>query len=93
VVQLYIRDRVASVARPVRELKGFEKIYLGIGERRHIEFALTAQDLGFYNGQGQFVLEPGDFELYVGGWSNAHLSHVIHITADQVASLLQAQQV
>lgn len=90
VVQLYIRDRVASVARPVRELKGFEKIYLSVGEHRHVEFTLSGADLGFYDGKGEFVLEPGDFELYVGGWSNAHLCHVLNITADQVAALQQA---
>jgi len=65
-VQLYIRDKVASVVRPVRELKGFEKIRLGTGESKQVEFMLTDAELGFYNSKGEFVVEPGEFEIMIG---------------------------
>ncbi|GAA4848347.1 beta-glucosidase BglX [Algivirga pacifica] len=66
VVQLYIRDRVASVARPVKELKGFEKIKLAAGETRTVTFTLTAKELGFYNNNGEFIVEPGTFDVMIG---------------------------
>jgi len=66
VVQLYIRDRVASVVRPVKELKGFEKVMIKAGETAKVDFKLTEKELGFYNGDGDFLLEPGDFDLWVG---------------------------
>ncbi|MCX6316506.1 MAG: glycoside hydrolase family 3 C-terminal domain-containing protein [Bacteroidetes bacterium] len=69
VVQLYIRDRVGSVVRPVKELKGFQKVWLKKGERKVITFTLTVEDLRFYNEQLQYVYEPGEFNLYIGGSS------------------------
>ncbi|PTN09009.1 beta-glucosidase BglX [Mangrovibacterium marinum] len=66
VIQLYIRDRVASIVRPVKELKGFEKRMIKAGETVTIKFKLTAKELGFYNGKGQFLVEAGDFDLWVG---------------------------
>ena len=66
VVQLYIRDRVASVTRPVRELKGFEKVMLEPGQAQIITFLLTEEHLGFYNNQGEFVIEAGTFDVMVG---------------------------
>ncbi|MEQ8705311.1 MAG: beta-glucosidase BglX [Phaeodactylibacter sp.] len=66
VVQLYIRDRAASVVRPTKELKGFEKLMLQPGESRTIAFRLTPQELGFYMPDGQFVTEPGTFDIMVG---------------------------
>jgi len=69
VVQLYIRDRVASVTRPVQELKGFEKIMLKSGESQTVKFTLTNKELGFYNNQGKFVVESGAFDVMVGGSS------------------------
>ena len=66
VVQLYIRDLVGSIARPVKELKGFQKITLKKGESREIRFTLTANDLKFYNSQLKWVAEPGDFKLFIG---------------------------
>ncbi|UVH53054.1 beta-glucosidase BglX [Pseudomonas sp. CBSPBW29] len=66
VVQLYIRDLVASVSRPVKELKGFEKIMLKAGERRIIEFTLDENDLKFYNAQLDYVAEPGEFKVQIG---------------------------
>ncbi|MEM7740948.1 MAG: beta-glucosidase BglX [Pseudomonadota bacterium] len=77
VVQVYLRDRVASVSRPVRELKGFEKVSLKPGERRQITMMLTPQELGFYNTRGEFVIEPGVFDIFVGGSSNADLTQSI----------------
>jgi len=66
VVQLYIRDVAASVTRPVLELRGFQRIALGPGERRRIEFALTPDHLGFWNRENRFVVEPGAFRITVG---------------------------
>jgi beta-glucosidase len=73
VVQLYIRDKVASLVRPVKELKGFEKINLAPGESKTVYFTLTSKELGFYNGEGKFIIEPGDFDVMVGGSSNKGL--------------------
>lgn len=66
VVQLYIRDKVASVVRPVKELKGFKKISLNAGESKIVSFELTEKELGFYNNQGKFIVEPGEFDIMVG---------------------------
>ena len=66
VVQLYIRDVAASVTRPVKELKGFERITLRPGERRSIKFTLTREHLGFYNREMRFIVEPGEFKVMVG---------------------------
>ncbi|QQS98234.1 beta-glucosidase BglX [Sphingobacterium spiritivorum] len=66
VVQLYIRDMVGSVTRPVKELKGFQKIAFKAGETKAVEFELTEEDLKFYNEKLEFVTEPGEFEVYVG---------------------------
>lgn len=65
-VQLYIRDMVGSITRPVRELKGFQKIYLKKGESRQVVFRLTGEDLKFYNSQLKWVNEPGEFRVFVG---------------------------
>ncbi|MBB5518474.1 beta-glucosidase BglX [Amphiplicatus metriothermophilus] len=73
-VQLYMRDRTASVSRPVRELKGFRKIELRPGESRRITFSLTKEELGFYNQRGEYVVEPGTFDFFVGGSSAATLT-------------------
>src|SRR6266446_10397558 len=66
VVQLYIRDIAASVIRPVKELKGFQRITLRPGEKRRIEFMLMPEHLGFYNREMRFVVEPGQFKVMVG---------------------------
>jgi len=66
VVQLYIRDVVASVTRPLKELKGFERITLKPGEKRRVEFVLTSEHLGFYDRNLRFVVEPGEFKVFVG---------------------------
>ncbi len=67
VVQLYVRDIVGSVTRPVKELKGFQKIFLKAGETRVISFTLTPEDLKFYNAQLEYDWEPGEFMIMVGG--------------------------
>ncbi len=67
VAQLYIRDMVGSISRPVKELKGFQKVMLKKGESRTLTFRLTPEDLKFYNANLQFVAEPGDFQVFVGG--------------------------
>jgi beta-glucosidase len=69
VVQLYIRDLVASVVRPLKELKGFTKVYLEPGEQQTVRFTLGPRELGFYNQEMQWVVEPGVFNLWV-GWSS-----------------------
>ncbi|MCC6288055.1 MAG: beta-glucosidase BglX [Chitinophagaceae bacterium] len=66
VVQLYIRDLVGSITRPVKELKGFQKIELKAGESKTVSFAITVEDLKFYNSDLKFVAEPGDFKLFIG---------------------------
>ncbi len=66
VVQLYLRDVAASMSRPVKELKGFQRITLQPGEKRHIEFLLTKEHLGFWNSDGRFLVEPGEFKVMVG---------------------------
>lgn len=79
VVQLYIRDLVGSVTRPVRELKGFQKITIKKGEKQTVTFQITAEDLKFYNADLQFVAEPGEFEIFVGSNSNAELKTLFEL--------------
>jgi len=67
VVQLYIRDLVASTTRPVKELKGFQKVFLKAGESKTITFDISTEDLKFYNYDIDFDWEPGEFEIMVGG--------------------------
>ncbi len=69
VVQLYIRDLAASVTRPVKELKGFQRITLQPGEKKRVEFTLGPKELGFYNRSMSFVVEPGEFKVMVGSSS------------------------
>ena len=66
VVQLYLRDLAASVTRPLKELKGFERVTLQPGETKRIDFVLGAEQLGFWNRQMRFVVEPGEFKVMVG---------------------------
>jgi beta-glucosidase len=67
VVQLYVRDLVGSVTRPVKELKGFEKVSLKAGEEKTITFKLNTEDLAFYNRDWEWTTEPGEFHVFVGG--------------------------
>lgn len=66
VVQLYTRQMVGSVTRPVKELKGFQKIFFKKGETKEVSFAITADDLRFYNGSLNYAYEPGDFKIFIG---------------------------
>jgi beta-glucosidase len=66
VVQLYIRELAASMTRPVKELKGFQRVTLQPGEKRRLEFKLTGEQLGFWNREMRFVVEPGEFKVMVG---------------------------
>ena len=66
VVQLYIRDVVASMTRPVKELKGFQRVSLQPGEKRRVEFVLGPEHLGFWNREMRYVVEPGEFQVMVG---------------------------
>ena len=67
VVQLYISDKKSSLPRPVKELKGFQRIHLAAGESREISFDITPEMLKFYNAELKHVIEPGDFQIMVGG--------------------------
>lgn len=67
VVQLYIRDMVGSITRPVKELKGFEKVFLKAGDSKEVTFKITPEMLKFYNSDLEYVNEPGDFQLMIGG--------------------------
>lgn len=69
VVQMYVRDLVSSVTRPVKELKGFRKVFLSPGETATVELNITAESLAFYNVDMKYVVEPGNFEIMVGASS------------------------
>ena len=73
VVQLYIRDLIGSITRPVKELKGFELISLEPNQEIKVSFNLTKDELGFFNDKGEFIIEPGDFKVFVGGNSETVL--------------------
>ena len=66
VVQLYIWDLVASVARPIKELKAFQKVFIKAGEMKRVTFSLSDEALGFYNQHGEFMVEVGAFKVFVG---------------------------
>ena len=66
IVQLYIRDMVASISRPVKELKGFQRIHLAVGESKEVSFDITPDMLKFYNADLKHVIEPGDFQIMIG---------------------------
>jgi beta-glucosidase len=67
IAQLYVRDLVGSVTRPVKELKGFQRVELAPGESRDVTFTVRPADLAFYTAQGRWEAEPGAFTLLVGG--------------------------
>jgi beta-glucosidase len=78
VVQMYIRDLVSSVTRPVKELKGFRKISLRPGETRTVALDITPESLAFYDINMKYVVEPGEFEIMVGNSSrDSDLQRVI----------------
>ena len=73
VVQLYVRDLVGNVTRPVKELKGFKRIKLNPGQRERLSFSLHTDDLAFYDRNMQLITEPGQFHVWIGGNSEAPL--------------------
>ncbi len=73
VVQLYIKDPVASISQPVRRLRGFERVTLQPGQKRTLTFRLDASDYGFYDNRGRFVVEPGQIDVYAGNSSKAEM--------------------
>ncbi|MEP5935683.1 MAG: glycoside hydrolase family 3 C-terminal domain-containing protein, partial [Winogradskyella arenosi] len=80
VVQLYVRDLVGSVTRPVKELKGFEKVAIKKGETKTVNFTLTVEDLKFYNSALDFVAEPGEFQVFVGTDSDTEMMKTFQLT-------------
>ena len=79
VVQLYVHQQAASVARPVKELKGFQRIRLKAGEQRQVTFRIGREQLQYLNAQGEPVLEPGCFDIMVGGNSDETLQQVLTV--------------
>ncbi|HTV54274.1 MAG TPA: fibronectin type III-like domain-contianing protein, partial [Terriglobia bacterium] len=79
VAQLYLRDRVSSVTRPVKELKGFKRIHLKPGETQTVQFKLTPAELGFYNVDMHWVVEPGWFEVMAGSNSAETISTSLEV--------------
>ena len=72
IVQFYVRDRVGSITRPIKELKGYRRIHLGKGEAAGVEFTLTPADLAFFNGR-ETITEPGEFDVWIGPSSDEGL--------------------
>lgn len=79
VIQLYIKDHHASIVRPVKELKGYQKISIPKGQKISVDFTLTEKELSFYNNEGELIFEPGKFEIFVGGSSAETLVETIQI--------------
>ena len=79
-VQLYVRDPVASIARPVKELKGFSRMLLKAGESKQVTFDLTEKDLSYYDAEGRMVFEPGQFDVMIGHDSSS--LQTVSITAE-----------
>ncbi len=80
VVQLYIHDPVASISQPVRRLRGFQRVTLAPGQTLPVSFTLDASDWGFYDNRGEFVVEPGQIEVYAGDSSTATLKQTFTVT-------------
>ena len=74
VVQLYVRQPVASRSRPVRALKAFEKVQIPAGETRKVRLRVPARELGYHDDAGHYHVEPGAFEVYLGGSSSASVA-------------------
>ena len=83
VVQLYVRDLVGNVTRPVRELKGFKRVAIDAGQTVRVEFRLDADDLAFYGQRNTLIVEPGDFHVWIGGSSTAELRGEFRLTSEE----------
>ena len=79
VVQLYVRDLVGSVVRPVKELKGFERVALKAGETKRCRFELPVSELAYWNRDMKYVVEPGKFQLWVAGDSASGEAHSFEV--------------
>ncbi|TXI47907.1 MAG: beta-glucosidase BglX [Lysobacter sp.] len=90
VVQLYVRDDVASITRPVRELRGFRRVRLKPGERKTLSFELKPDDLAFYDAKMKRVVEPGTFTVFIGGDSTATLDAKFEVIGDAALALPSA---
>ncbi|MEO6590662.1 MAG: glucoamylase family protein, partial [Pyrinomonadaceae bacterium] len=93
VVQLYIHDVAASVTRPVKELKGFQKVALKAGEKRTLEFTLTPEDLKFYDRDLKPTIENGEFQIYVGTSSDSGLQTSFEVVDKISAKPTTAQKI
>ena len=80
VAQLYIQDVAASLVRPVKELKDYQRLTLAPGEEREVRFTLPKAAMGFYDNDGKYRLESGLFRVFVGGSSRETLQHELRIT-------------
>lgn len=75
IVQLYIHDKVGSLTRPIKELKGFQKLFLKKGESKKVSFTISSDDLKFYNNNNQYIAEPGEFEIAIAPSSDFKFKH------------------
>jgi beta-glucosidase len=80
VVQLYLRDPVASLSQPVRRLRGFERVTLAPGQTQRVSFTVDRSDVGFWDNRGRYVVEPGEIQLYAGNSSQATLTKSFTVT-------------
>ena len=88
VVQIYVRDRLASVARPVRELKAFARVPLAAGASARVHVTLPVDMLNFTDGRGERIVEPGDFDLMIGGSSrDIHLGGTVTVAGSAARTL------
>ena len=82
VAQLYVRDLVGSLTRPVKQLRGFERIYLEPGDSKRVTFEVSHDLLGFYNGHGEYIVEPGKFKVWIGPSSAEGLEGGFEVLAE-----------
>lgn len=80
IAQLYMQDVTASLVRPIKELKGYERVSLAAGEAKTVTFTLKKQDMGFYNNDAEYVVEKGLFRIYAGGTSRDCLSTEVRLS-------------
>ena len=80
VVQLYLRDPVASLSQPVRRLRGFERVTLAPGQTQRVSFTVDRSDVGFWDNRGKYLVEPGEIQLYAGNSSQATLTKSFTVT-------------
>ncbi len=80
VVQLYLHDPVASISQPIRRLRGFQRVTLSPGQSQTVSFRLDKSDVGFYDNQGRFVVEPGRIDVYAGDTSSADMTASFQVT-------------